>query len=74
MPGLHNLALMKLFGLLQVESGQPQAGKGWRIKMVKKLPFGEALMQTVIHAFFGEGTIWESEENAVISFGVLQPT
>ena len=74
LPGLHNLALMKLFGLLQVESGQPQAGKGWRIKMVKKLPFGEALMQTVVRAFFGEETIWESEENAVISFGVLRPT
>ena len=73
-PGLHNLALMKVFGLLQVESGQPQAGKGWRIKMVKKLPFGEALMQTVVRAFFGEGIIWESEENTAISFGVLQPT
>ena len=73
-PGLHNLALMKLFGLLQVESGQPQAGKGWRIKMVKKLPFGEVLMQTVARAFFGEETIWESEENAAISLGVLQPT
>ena len=31
-------------------------------------------MQTVVRAFFGEGTIWESEENAAISFGVLQPT
>ena len=73
-PGLHNLALMKLFGLLQLESGQPQAGKGWRIKMVRKLPFGEVLMQTVVRAFFGEGIMWESQENSAISFGVLQPT
>ena len=73
-PRLHNLALMKLFGLLEVESGQPQAGKGWRIKMVRKLPFGEALMQTVVRSFIGERIMWESEENSSISFGELQPT
>ena len=35
---------MKLFRLLEVWSGKPQIGKGYRVKRLKKLPFGEALM------------------------------
>ncbi len=73
-PELHNLALMSLFGLVQVESGQPEAGKGWRIKRVKKLPFGDALMQAIIHAYTEHGMMWESEDDPSIPFGELQPT
>ena len=73
MPGTHNLALMKLFGLVQIEYGKPQAGKGYRIKKVKKLPLGEALTHIVAHTFFGEKMIWESPEYSLMSFGELQP-
>ena len=72
-PELHNLALMSLFGFLQVESGKPEAGKGWRIRRVKKLPFGDALMQAIIHAYTEQGMIWESEDDPTIPFGELQP-
>ncbi len=72
-PELHNLALMKLFGLLHVESGQPEAGKGWRVKTVKQLPFGDALMQVIVRAFVEHGMEWESKENPSVSFGELQP-
>jgi len=72
-PELHNLALMKLFGFLQVESGKPEAGKGWRIKHIKRLPFGDALMQVIVHTFIEHGMEWESETNPTIPFGELQP-
>jgi hypothetical protein len=71
-PELHNLALMQLFGLIQVESGKPETGKGWRVKMVKKLPFGEALMQAMVRAFIERGMMWESEENPCLPLGELQ--
>ena len=72
-PELHNLALMQLFGLLQVDSGKPEAGKGWRVKKVQKLPFGEALMQVMVRAFIERGMMWESEENFSLALGELQP-
>lgn len=43
-PGLHNLALLHLFGLLELTSGKPQAAKGWRFTHVKPLPWGNAIM------------------------------
>ena len=72
-PELHNLALMQLFGLLRVESGPPQAGKGWRVKMVQQLPFGSALMELLIRVFIEQGLIWSSEDNPSLPFGELQP-
>jgi hypothetical protein len=72
-PELHNIALMQLFGLLEVKSVKPEAGKGWRIETVKKLPFGEALMQIVFRTFVERGMRWPSEDNSSIPFGELQP-
>lgn len=72
-PELHNLALMQLFGLIQIESGKPEAGKGWRVKKIQKLPFGEALMQVMVRAFLERGMMWASEDNLSLSFGELQP-
>jgi hypothetical protein len=72
-PELHNLALMELFGLLQLESGKLETGKGWRVKRVKKLPFGEALMQVIVRAFIEQGMMWESEDNPSFAFGEFKP-
>jgi len=44
-PGLHNLALLDIFGLYQVSSSKPEPGKGWRIGNIKKTVFGEAIFQ-----------------------------
>jgi hypothetical protein len=43
-PGLHNLALLELFGLLSVQSGKPEARKGWRITHLERSPWGNALL------------------------------
>jgi hypothetical protein len=44
-PGIHNIALLDLFGFLSVQSGKPEAGKGWRITRLQRLPFGDAMLR-----------------------------
>ncbi len=73
-PEFHNLALMKLFGLIEADYGKPQSGKGWRVKSVKKTAWGEALMQTVFRGFVAQGMMWGEEDRTEMEFGKLQPT
>ena len=47
-PGLPNLSLMGMFGLLRVKSGQPKPGKGWRVEKVERTSFGDALRLCLI--------------------------
>ncbi len=42
---LHNLALLDLFGFVELKDAAPLVGKGWRIIKVKALPFGKAIME-----------------------------
>ena len=71
-PEFHNLALMKLFGLVEAEYGKPE-GKGWRVTSVKQTAWGKAL----IHAAFGThedpSILWERETAEDLVFGSLQP-
>ena len=71
-PELRNVGLLKLFGFIELDSTKPQQGKGWRIKRLKKSPFGDAMM-TLLHQPFGR-MWWESEENPSLPFAELQPT
>jgi hypothetical protein len=73
-PEPHNIALLQLFGLLEVETGTPEAGKGWRIERVRKLPFGDAMMTAISQAFMSVGMWWESEDHPDLPFAELQPT
>jgi hypothetical protein len=73
-PEPHNIALLQLFGLLEVETGTPEVGKGWRIERVRKLPFGKAMMTAIFQAFMSVGMWWESEDNPDLPFAELQPT
>ena len=68
-PGLHNLTLMKLFGL--IEADYDNSGMEYQVKSVRQTAWGKALMQAV----FGtkrDFSIWE-QETAEIEFGSLQP-
>jgi len=42
-PGLRNVALLDLFGLISVEHGEPETGKAWSISRIFRTPFGDAL-------------------------------
>jgi hypothetical protein len=72
-PELHNLALLNLFGFLEIESGKPEVGKGWRVKKIQALPFGDAMMQVIVRAFVEHEMVWESEINLTLPFNELQP-
>lgn len=49
--GLHNIALLDMFGLWRVEHGQPQEGKAWMIAEIKRTEFGDALWHLMLHGF-----------------------
>lgn len=50
-PGLYNLALMEMFGLITITHGKPEPGKGWRFKAIQSQPFGKALMTLLRYAY-----------------------
>ncbi len=72
-PEFHNLALMELFGFVQISSGKPTTGKGWRIRKVQKLPFGEVLMQLMVQCFTARKMRWKSENDPYLPYGEFQP-
>lgn len=71
-PGFHNLALMKLFGLVEANYGKPEAGKGWRIKNVRQTAWGRALIQAAFQGWTYPEMIWD-DQPVDTEFGKLQP-
>ena len=56
-PGLHNLALLELFGLIVIHAGPPEPGKGWIIERIERTPLGDALvgvLQPTLQPYFPE--------------------
>ena len=73
MPGLYNLGLMELFGLIAVQHGLPVQGKGWCIEHIRRKPWGDALLALLYAEFFGNlEKIFELEDKKEVPFGVLQ--
>ena len=72
-PGLHNLALLELFGLVEVQHGSAEPGKGWRIETIERLPLGDALLAALHTSFFGDvDNLLGLESEDQVPFGVLQ--
>jgi hypothetical protein len=59
---LHNVALLNLFGFIEVKDTEPLAGKGWRIIKAKPLPFGTAMMHLLHATDWQRGMFPEFEE------------
>jgi hypothetical protein len=72
-PGFHNLALMKLFGLIEASYGKPEAGKGWRVKSIKQTDWGKELLQVAFENWTFPEMIWDDEQPVDLQFGILQP-
>lgn len=73
-PGWHNLGLLELFGLVTVQRGPPEPGRGWRIERLRPTPLGDALLALLYTGFFGDrDKILQFEKEERLSFGVLQP-
>jgi hypothetical protein len=72
-PGLYNLALMQMFGWVTINSPKPEAGKGWRVKQVTPLPWGDAIATLLLNAYVEQHFIWPSEQDFNHPWGQLQP-
>ena len=72
-PGLYNIALMELFGLLKITPGKPTKGKGWRIKVIEALPWGHALMTLLYNSYLDKEMQWASELDPTLPMNELQP-
>ena len=70
-PGFHNLALMKLFGLVEANYGQPSKGKGWRVTSVRQTDWGKALIKAAFPGWTNPLMLWD-RESAEVKFGKLQ--
>jgi Plasmid pRiA4b ORF-3-like protein len=74
-PGFHNLALLELFGLMAVQTGETAIGQGWRVLKIQKLPLGEAFIQLATQTFADHLStdVFGLETFAPASFGLLHP-
>jgi len=73
-PGWHNLGLLDLFGLIEVQDTTSEPGEGWHIERVERTPFGDALLELLWIGFFSDwGNIMKLGREETISFGLFQP-
>lgn len=74
-PGFISVALLELFGIIEIVHGVPQAGKGWCIESVSRTVFGDILMPCLlVDNFFN--LPFEVEETRgfnEFSFDFMQP-
>ena len=61
-PRLYNLALLDLFGFIEVQQGKPETGKGWRITSIEKKVFGQTILALLMHFLFGKDSLSHSNE------------
>jgi hypothetical protein len=73
LPGIHNVALMELFGLVKLTSAKPEKGKGWRIKKLEVLPFGKSLMALLRDAYVAQNGQWLGINDDTQPLTELQP-
>ena len=74
LPGLHNLALMEMFGFVIIESGAPAAKGGWQITAVEPTQYGKILLGYLEKKVLRESNILlELESPAQVMPGQLQP-
>lgn len=73
-PGLYNLALLELFGLLVIEHLPPEPGGGWRIGRLYRTPLGEAMLFLLVAHYQGDLYELSDPSEAELAPGCLQPT
>ncbi|NDJ75049.1 MAG: plasmid pRiA4b ORF-3 family protein [Chloroflexi bacterium] len=73
-PEWYNLGLLDLFGLIRIEHGSLEPGKGWQIEWIHRTPLGDALLALLYTEFFSDfDNLFRLEDEGKMPFGVLQP-
>ncbi|MBA3530672.1 MAG: plasmid pRiA4b ORF-3 family protein [Ardenticatenales bacterium] len=74
LPGWYNLALLELFGFLDIQHGEPVEGQGWQIERLQPTPFGQALLALLFNRYFLDDEVYYArDEKGTIPVGVWQP-
>jgi hypothetical protein len=71
-PGLYNVALLDLFGLISVEHGEPESGIAWNIAHISRVPFGFALFSVLSEGSTRKSSLWMPWENPWDVAGTLR--
>ncbi|NEQ97569.1 MAG: hypothetical protein F6K30_12740, partial [Cyanothece sp. SIO2G6] len=72
MAGWYSLALLHLFGLVNLTDAKPNAGQGWCVKAVERSPLGTAIM-SAIQNYYYPNLARRSESDPNCSPNELQP-
>ncbi len=73
-PGLHNLGLMDMFGLIAVQPAPLQPGEPWMAAQIARTLWGDALLGLLYTGFFSDfDNIMAIETASKASYGALQP-
>ncbi|ANV88961.1 hypothetical protein [Picosynechococcus sp. PCC 7117] len=72
-PGFENIFLMEMFGLLNLTLSKPAKGEGWQMKKLQPNPLGYALVKVFCSACINADLQWDSQNDATLPFGELQP-
>ena len=71
-PGLYTIALLELFGFIDIQHDKPQGGKGWRISRVHRTPFGDAMLLLLSNLLLSDEYLGRYGEETEVAFGELQ--
>jgi hypothetical protein len=77
-PGLYNISLLELFGLIDLLHGEPETGKGWKIDKIKRNEFGDAFFRYMYESLINAKDYYHfslynaTEIKYKIPFGQLQ--
>jgi hypothetical protein len=75
-PGLYQIALLEMFGMLEIEHAKPKKGQGWQFTQLKQKPWGNALVKLIKKTIAEElaSQIEEKDpESEEYPFGIWQP-
>lgn len=73
-PSFYNLALMQMFGLIEVRDTAPDPGKGWKVLTVRNTEFGESIYYELLNDFSLAPPVYRGDEEQPkdISYGKWQ--
>lgn len=71
-PGLFNVALLELFGAVDIEHGKPLKGKGWRIVEIRRTPWGDALFELLARVWDFDRVEKYERGDGCLNFGEWQ--
>jgi hypothetical protein len=72
--GFFNISLMRDFGMITIQEGKPDAGKGWRIIKILPTTYGQSILEYTITGFRKKSELFfEYDESYEVPCNIFQP-